>query len=586
MRSVNQQSIGRVGGRLIMVLTAIIVASAVTHVVKAQVLSGDKYSITSSVVGSGGGSSANGDKRIDGTAGQSAAGGPHSNDPFSHTAGFWAAATAIPSATPSPSPTPTPAFGLSISDVAQAEGNNGTTTFSFTVTLSNPNSQTVTVNYTTVNGTADASDYQFANGLLTFNPGELSKPVNVLVTGDAQVEGNETFFVSLSNAVNATITRGQGLGTILNDDAPSNTTTVQFAQGSYTVQEDLGTLTVTVIRTGDTSGQSTVDYKTIDGIATQKADFEYTAGTLTFAPGETGKTFQLLLNEDMYAEGPESFSVALSNPTGAVLGGPSTATVNITDDSPESMTNPIDDPTVFVYTHYHDFLNREPDAAGLQFWTNQITACGGNAACIDAARTTVSAAFYLSIEFQQTGYLLYLMQKESYTTLPKYAPFIRDLQETSRGVIVNSPGWEQKLADNQQKFADQWVSRPEFKSIYDGLSNLAFVNALYANAGVVPLQSDRDALVARLDNATETRSAAVLEVASNSVFRQKEQNGAFVLMQYFGYLRRDPDAAPDSDLGGYNFWLNKLNQFNGDYLAAEMVRSFLVSLEYRQRFGQ
>jgi len=82
------------------------------------------------------------------------------------------------------------------------------------------------------------------------------------------------------------------------------------------------------------------------------------------------------------------------------------------------------------------------------------------------------------------------------------------------------------------------------------------------------------------------KAAAVLEVASNSVFRQKEQNGAFVLMQYFGYLRRDPDTAPDNDLSGYNFWLNKLNQFNGDYLAAEMVRSFLVSLEYRQRFGQ
>src|SRR4029077_13944445 len=111
---------------------------------------------------------------------------------------------------------------------------------------------------------------------------------------------------------------------------------------------------------------------------TQKGDFEYTAGTLTFAPGETGKTFQLLLNEDMYLEGNESFSLALSNPTGASLGAQSTATVNITDDSPESITNPIDDAGVFVYMHYHDFLNREPDATGLQFWTNEITKCGND----------------------------------------------------------------------------------------------------------------------------------------------------------------------------------------------------------------
>src|SRR5215471_6945914 len=385
MRSTNQQSIRSVG---LTVLAAIIIASAVTHTARAQVMSGDKYSITSSVVGSGGGSSANGDKRIDGTAGQAAAGGPHANNSFSHTAGFWAAATVTPSPTPSPSPTPAPAFGLAITDVTQAEGNSGTTTFGFVVTLSNANSQTVTVNYMTVDGTANGGDYQFAGGLLTFNPGELSKPVNVLVNGDTEVEGNETFFVNLSNAVNATITRSQGVGTILNDDAVSPTTALQFAQSTYTVQEDLGVLTITVVRTGDTSAPATVDYKTVDGTATQRADFEYTAGTLTFAPGETGKTFQLLLNEDMYSEGTETFSVVLSNPTGAVLGAPGTTTVNITDDAPESITNPIDDPTVFVYTHYHDFLNREPDAAGLAFWTNQITACGANTACIDAARTT------------------------------------------------------------------------------------------------------------------------------------------------------------------------------------------------------
>jgi len=75
-------------------------------------------------------------------------------------------------------------------------------------------------------------------------------------------------------------------------------------------------------------------------------------------------------------------------------------------------------------------------------------------------------------------------------------------------------------------------------------------------------------------------------VAANTTFRQQEQNRAFVLMQYFGYLRRDPNAAPDSDLSGYNFWLNKLNAFGGDYINAEMVKAFIASSEYRLRFGQ
>jgi hypothetical protein len=288
----------------------------------------------------------------------------------------------------------------------------------------------------------------------------------------------------------------------------------------------------------------------------------------------------------MLIEGSEAFSVSLSNPAGAALGAQTSTSITIADDAPESLTTPIDDAQAFVYMHYHDFLNREPDAAGLAFWTGQITACGTNAACIDAARANVSAAFYLSIEFQQTGYLLYLMQKESYGTMPKYTTYMRDLQEISRGVVVNAPFWEMQLATNQQNFAEEFVNRPEFKAKYDNMSNTDYVKALYTNAGIVPPQTESDALVARLDNANESRADALLEVATNAAFRQQEQNAAFVLTEYFGYLRRDPDAAPDSDLRGYNFWLNKLNQFGGNYIDAEMIKAFITSFEYRQRFGQ
>ena len=307
---------------------------------------------------------------------------------------------------------------------------------------------------------------------------------------------------------------------------------------------------------------------------------------MTFAPGETVKTITLLLNEDAIVEGTEKFSVSLSNPSGAVLDAQNTATVGILDDSPEATTNSIDDAQTFVATHYHDFLNRAPDPAGLQFWTSQITACGTDAKCIDAARINVSASFFLSIEHQETAYLLYLMQKESYVTMPRYDSFMRDLQEVSRGVVVNSPGWQQTLADNQQQLADEWVNRAEFKAAYDSLSNDAYVNTLYKNAGIVPQQAVKDKLVTGLNAANMNRSAVLLQVAGDATFRQQEQNAAFVLMEYFGYLRRDPNAAPDSDLSGYNFWLNKLNQFNGNYVDAEMIKAFTTSFEYRQRFGQ
>jgi len=476
---------------------------------------------------------------------------------------------------------------VSISDVSRSEGQSATTNFSFDVTLCAASEQTVTADYLANDGTAVAgSDYQATAGTLTFAPGETSKTLVVSVNGDTDVESDEAFLVGLSNPSNATIGKAQATGTIVNDDSNSPSPTIQFSQPSYSVQEDLGWMTMTVTRGGDTSAAASVDYETVDGSGTQKADFEYAAGTLNFAAGEISKTITLLVNEDAYLEGNETFSVKLSNPAGAVLGQQSAASVNITDDLPESATNPIDDAQSFVYTHYHDFLNREPDPAGLAFWTNQIASCGSDVKCIEEKRVNVSASFFLSIEFQETGYLRYLLEKESFGSLPKYAEFMRDVQEVSRGVVVNSPGWQQKLKDNQLQFTEKWIARPEFKAVYDGLSNDDYVNTLYKNAGIVPPQAAKDKLVTALNSASMNRAAVLLEVAADATFRQQEQNAAFVMMEYFGYLRRDPNAAPDSDLSGYNFWLNKLNQFGGNYIDAEMIKAFITSFEYRQRFAQ
>jgi hypothetical protein len=114
-----------------------------------------------------------------------------------------------------------------------------------------------------------------------------------------------------------------------------------------------------------------------------------------------------------------------------------------------------------------------------------------------------------------------------------------------------------------------------------------FVAALDANAGGVLSDTERANLVAELaaDNTAAGRASVLRKVAEDPDLAAIETNKAFVLMQFFGYLRRNPNDLPDTNYGGYNFWLGKLNDNNGDFRAAQMVLAFLDSAEYRQRFG-
>lgn len=174
--------------------------------------------------------------------------------------------------------------------------------------------------------------------------------------------------------------------------------TLQFNASVYSVVEDCTSVSVTVVRTGPVSEAVTVDYETANATATERSDYTTALGTLRFSSGETSKSFDVLINEDSHVEGTETATVMLSNPVGAVLSNPSTATVEIVDDSSEASSNPIDEAQNFACQHYHDFLNRQPDAAGLAFWSGQITECGTDALCIELRRINVSAAFFLSIE--------------------------------------------------------------------------------------------------------------------------------------------------------------------------------------------
>jgi len=261
-------------------------------------------------------------------------------------------------------------------------------------------------------------------------------------------------------------------------------------------------------------------------------------------------------------------------------------------------TNSIDEAQFFVRQQYLDFLNREPDAEGLAFWTSEITSCGTDQACVEVKRINVSAAFFLSIEFQETGYLVYRMYKASYGNLLdgpvpiKLSEFLSDTREIGNGVIVNHDGWQQLLENSKQNFALEFSQRSQFTSRYpESLTPEQFVDQLYTNAGFIPSPEERAQAISEfgsgiLPSDTAARSRALRRVAESRTFAQQEFNRAFVLMQYFGYLRRNPNDAPDTNFDGYDFWLNKLNQFNGDFAQAEMVKAFIDSAEYRRRFGQ
>lgn len=536
----------------------------------------------------------------------------------------------------------------------------------------------------------------------------------------------------------------------------SATSLIQFATSQFASDEAGGHVDFTVIRTGNTSGAATVNYSTFDQSVTdhasQKSDYEIALGTLNFAPGETAKTFRILLVDDKFVEGDETIDLYLSNPTGTGvgLGSPSTAAVTIlNNDTSAPSTNPIDDSAFFVRQHYLDFLNREPDSSGAAFWQNEIESCGSDAQCREVKRINVSAAFFLSIESQQSGYAAYLTHRAAFgpsaSSSPSavlYGQFMRDLQTLNRGVVFGQPGSDALLESNKQAFFDEFVTRPEFVAKYpSALTNEQYVDNLLASAGIAPsnfivnltnsqenppanpttsgntrrpasygtatfsinsggtamtfaatinnidfdgsktadandnltnahihagpsvtpttngpvvwgflgnpfndnnpndvvstafssgvgftvsgkwdapegngttlaaqlsnlqegrayinfhttqfaggeirgnfpeMTAFRASLVAGLNGATETRATVLRKVSESTFLQQREFNAAFVVMEYFGYLRRDPDTA------GFNFWLGKLRSANGSFVDAEMVKAFILSSEYRQRFG-
>jgi hypothetical protein len=526
------------------------------------------------------------------------------------------------------------------------------------------------------------------------------KTLTIQLANDEVVEPDETLTLTLSEPTgNATLGSPSSATLTVNDDEPHQ---IQFVSAAnLTASETSGSFIVSVIVSGSPTAPVSVAYTTSDGTASERSDYITAAGRLTFAPGETTKDIRVFIVDDGLTEPNETLTLTLSNPQGpnAVLGPNSTnQLVILANDSPPPSSNPIDGSQFFVRQHYLDFLNRQPDPSGFQFWTNEIESCGADAQCREVKRINVSAAFFLSIEFQETGFLAYLTQKAALGGRPTFAQFQRDVQTLQRDFVFGQPGAPAQLEANKRLYFDEFVTRPEFVSKFGGMPNTQYVRTLltdnmlsttapvifvsrfegqtpsplpstppgvfilrrdpvpgnptvrlslrlnnlsstptavhihgpasagetapilhtlpagefadvrltltneqiaFLNSGRLyvdvhtqnspdpalraqlgPARFTEDVLVGALDNQTLTRAQVLRIVAESEELRSAEFNAAFVLMEYFGYLRRDPDEA------GYNFWLDKLNSFNGDFIRAEMVKAFISSSEYRGRFGQ
>lgn len=238
----------------------------------------------------------------------------------------------------------------------------------------------------------------------------------------------------------------------------------------------------------------------------------------------------------------------------------------------ETSPNPIDDPRFFIRAQYLDFLAREPDAAGLAYWATQIQECGNDRKCLLERRAKVSAAFFVEKEFQETGFFIFRLYKATLGRPPGYEEF-----KTDRAKLVG--GGDLNLA--KRAFAESWVKSPKFRRLYPAkFKTDELVDALLKNINVTA-EISLDHLRPRLlsESADDNGRAKIVQlIAEDERLSRNEYAPAMVYMQYFVYLRRDPDAK------GISFWVDVLAKQRAE--PEKMAQAFIDSREYRSRFQQ
>jgi hypothetical protein len=371
------------------------------------------------------------------------------------------------------------------------------------------------------------------------------------------------------------------------DGAPASQTTARPLPDLYILagsfNEGSGRATLTISVTSNTSDTTIVNYATSDtagltpcsavtGIASSRCDYATSVGTLSYAPGETWKTISIPLVDDAFAEGMESFDVNIEIPVGFGISVPFTFTLTITDnDTVTANSNPIAQTPFFVRQQYIDFLGREPDPAGAE-WQKTLNNCpqsGKDANGNYCDQIEVSAGFFRSKEFQERGYFIYRFYS-AVGKIPLYPNFMPDLAKVS-GFLS-----DQQLEANKAAFVNEFMTRPDYLAKYGSITApTAYVNALLATVGL-PNHPSKTGWITGLTNGSLTRAKVLRELTESSEVYAKYYDEAFVIMQYFGYLRRSADIS-------YLEWIQTMKDTGGDYRA--MIGGFLNAQEYRQRFG-
>lgn len=356
-------------------------------------------------------------------------------------------------------------------------------------------------------------------------------------------------------------------------------TTIQLGASSFSGSEEQGTISITVTRAGNNGASASVNFRTFDiaGLqsctlmnsrGSERCDYVTSLGTVRFAAGESTRTIDVPLIDDVLVEGNETFTVILSNAVGATLGSTNAATVTILDnDSDAPAANPIDGVEFFIRQQYLDILNRHPDSVGLGNWMNTLGPCPnrgfGEPETSDCDRLHVAAGFFQSDEFLNRGYWAFRFYMVSQNERPTYAQFIPDMAQ------VGGPKSPAEEEASKVAFAEAFVQRPEFVSRYGGLSGQDFANALLQTAG---LPSDTFTVSDSMTNAQILRGIVETPAVLNRFLTE-----GTVSIQYFGFLRRDPDTI------GYQNNIDTLNANPGNL--RHMIFIFIYSTEYRSRFG-
>jgi uncharacterized repeat protein (TIGR01451 family) len=363
--------------------------------------------------------------------------------------------------------------------------------------------------------------------------------------------------------------------------------TVQFAAASYRASEGDREAVVTVSRTDDLSSAISIDYSTADdqaavrcddtttspGVAFARCDYATTVDTLAFAPGETQKSFTIPLVDDAHVEGDERVRIVLSRPSKAALGARREVVLTIADNDTAAGANPLGGHTFFVRQQYLDFLSREPEASGMEAWLRVLNNCPNVNNDPSCDRNTVSSAFFRSPEFQLKGLFVYKFYRVALARLPLYEEITADMRRVAGQT-------SEEVQARRDAYTAAWAQRADFRARFDNLTDAAYVDKLLQNVGLQQLTGavTRDTLITDLVTARRTRAGVLRAVVEHPDVEAREYNGAFVAMQYYGYLRRAPEPS------GYQAWLNYLNQNPSDFRT--MVNGFVNSQEYRLRFGQ